>query len=62
MLSLGELAVMGGFCFCALGIAGIVRMVMQRLNWEEDVMEKEFEQEWKAYTRKVRWKVVPGVL
>lgn len=61
-LSPGEMIAVGAFGMYALSVANIVRMVSQRLEWEEEMMNEEFKQEWVAYTRAVRWKVIPFIL
>ncbi|KZV90136.1 hypothetical protein EXIGLDRAFT_617305, partial [Exidia glandulosa HHB12029] len=46
----------------ALFSASILPVLWTRIVEEETMLEKEFKDEWKVYTRRVRSRVIPGIL
>jgi protein-S-isoprenylcysteine O-methyltransferase Ste14 len=59
LLEAAALVVLTVWALCA---ATVTRNVLHRLEWEEDVLQREFGKEWLAYTKVVRWRMIPGLL
>ncbi|KAF5367742.1 hypothetical protein D9758_009880 [Tetrapyrgos nigripes] len=45
----------------ALALALTIVVFVPRMRKEDEMMEREFGEEWRNWSRKVRWKMVPGV-